>query len=170
MKIKEPIIKLLTPQNIYTSFKTNEFTNNLYIYNNEENIKIKDIEINSCHFKNFDFNKVKLENIEIYDCIFENCNLANLNLDYKLIHRTIFKNCTLIGTSFIDSSLKDIKFIESNLQYVNFSGSKLSNILFDNCNLNESSLIETNLGMPYIYLIYLAITKHFSEDLKKKGV
>ena len=74
MKIKEPIIKLLTPQNIYTSFKTNEFTNNLYIYNNEENIKIKDIEINSCHFKNFDFNKVKLENIEIYDCIFENCN------------------------------------------------------------------------------------------------
>ena len=116
MKIKEPIIKLLTPQNIYTSFKTNEFTNNLYIYNNEENIKIKDIEINSCHFKNFDFNKVKLENIEIYDCIFENCNLANLNLDYKLIHRTIFKNCTLIGTSFIDSSLKDIKFIESNLQ------------------------------------------------------
>lgn len=32
MKIKEPIIKLLTPQNIYTSFKTNEFTNNLYIY------------------------------------------------------------------------------------------------------------------------------------------
>ena len=102
MKIKEPIIKLLTPQNIYTSFKTNEFTNNLYIYNNEENIKIKDIEINSCHFKNFDFNKVKLENIEIYDCIFENCNLANLNLDYKLIHRTIFKNCTLIGTSFID--------------------------------------------------------------------
>ena len=33
-----------------------------------------------------------------------------------------------------------------------------------------NSLIETNLGMPYIYLIYLAITKHFSEDLKKKGV
>lgn len=32
MKIKEPIIKLLTPQNIYTSFKTNEFTNNLYIF------------------------------------------------------------------------------------------------------------------------------------------
>lgn len=33
-----------------------------------------------------------------------------------------------------------------------------------------NSLIETNLGMPYIYLIYLTITKHFSEDLKKKGV
>ena len=61
MKIKEPIIKLLTPQNIYTSFKTNEFTNNLYIYNNEENIKIKDIEINSCHFKNIDFTNIKVE-------------------------------------------------------------------------------------------------------------
>lgn len=32
-----------------------------------------------------------------------------------------------------------------------------------------NSLIETNLGMPYIYLIYLLITKHFNEDLKKRG-
>lgn len=30
-----------------------------------------------------------------------------------------------------------------------------------------NSLIETNLGMPYIYLIYLLIKKHFNEDLKK---
>ena len=40
MKIKETIIKTLTSQNIYTSFKTNDFTNNLYIYNNEENINL----------------------------------------------------------------------------------------------------------------------------------
>ena len=30
-----------------------------------------------------------------------------------------------------------------------------------------NSIIETNLGMPYIYLIYLLVKKHFNEDLKK---
>ena len=30
-----------------------------------------------------------------------------------------------------------------------------------------NSLIETNLGMPYIYLIYLAITSKYNEDLSK---
>lgn len=30
-----------------------------------------------------------------------------------------------------------------------------------------NSLIETNLGMPYIYLIYLGIKKYFNEDLSK---
>ena len=32
-----------------------------------------------------------------------------------------------------------------------------------------NSLIETNLGMPLIYLIYLVITKYFKEDLKKQS-
>ena len=32
-----------------------------------------------------------------------------------------------------------------------------------------NSLIETNLGMPYIYLIYLGVTKYFNEDLSKKN-
>lgn len=32
-----------------------------------------------------------------------------------------------------------------------------------------NSLMETNLGMPYIYLIYLGISKHFNEDLTKKS-
>lgn len=30
-----------------------------------------------------------------------------------------------------------------------------------------NSLIETNLGMPYIYCIFILINKHFTEDLKK---
>lgn len=30
-----------------------------------------------------------------------------------------------------------------------------------------NSFLETNLGMPYIYLIYLAYSKFFTEDLKK---
>ena len=61
MKIKEPIIKLLTPQNIYTSFKTNEFTNNLYIYNNEETIKTKNIFIPAFTLKrNNDYNDPKV--------------------------------------------------------------------------------------------------------------
>jgi len=29
------------------------------------------------------------------------------------------------------------------------------------------SLVETNMGMPYIYLIYLGFTYHYTEDLKK---
>lgn len=30
-----------------------------------------------------------------------------------------------------------------------------------------NSLIETNLGMPYIYLIFIWIYRHFKEDLRK---
>lgn len=33
-----------------------------------------------------------------------------------------------------------------------------------------NSLMETNLGMPYIYLIYLTVSKHFNEDLSKKSL
>ena len=32
-----------------------------------------------------------------------------------------------------------------------------------------NSLIETNLGMPYIYFIYLGVTKYLNEDLSKKN-
>ncbi len=31
-----------------------------------------------------------------------------------------------------------------------------------------NSLLETNLGMPYIYIIYIAITKKYNEDLQKR--
>ncbi len=30
-----------------------------------------------------------------------------------------------------------------------------------------NSLIETNLGMPYIYLIYVFVSSHVKDDLKK---
>ncbi|WP_304224955.1 hypothetical protein [Gracilinema caldarium] len=32
-----------------------------------------------------------------------------------------------------------------------------------------NSLIETNLGMPYIYLIHKQVTKTWKEDLTKQG-
>ena len=31
------------------------------------------------------------------------------------------------------------------------------------------SLFETNLGMPYIYLIYLAYSSRFTEDMRRRG-
>ncbi|MCM1196740.1 MAG: hypothetical protein NC310_06710, partial [Roseburia sp.] len=31
-----------------------------------------------------------------------------------------------------------------------------------------NSLIETNLGLPYMYLIYKAYSKRYTEDLKRK--
>lgn len=31
-----------------------------------------------------------------------------------------------------------------------------------------NSLLETNLGMPYIYLIFIAVTRRFSEDLHRR--
>lgn len=32
-----------------------------------------------------------------------------------------------------------------------------------------NSLLETNLGMPYIYLIYLAYSSRFTEDMRRRG-
>ena len=34
--------------------------------------------------------------------------------------------------------------------------------------LGVNSLIETNLGLPYMYLIYIAVSKRFKEDLTKQ--
>jgi hypothetical protein len=33
--------------------------------------------------------------------------------------------------------------------------------------LFEDSLVETNLGMPYIYFIHKAVTSHFNDDGSK---
>lgn len=33
-----------------------------------------------------------------------------------------------------------------------------------------NSLLETNLGMPYIYLIFLAVTCRFTEQMKRREV
>lgn len=33
-----------------------------------------------------------------------------------------------------------------------------------------NSLIETNLGLPYMYLIYTVFSKHFTEDLKRRNL
>ena len=32
-----------------------------------------------------------------------------------------------------------------------------------------NSLLETNLGMPYIYFIYLAYSSRFTEDMRRRG-
>lgn len=34
----------------------------------------------------------------------------------------------------------------------------------------EFSLLETNLGMPYIYLIYLAYSRRFRENFRRREV
>ena len=34
--------------------------------------------------------------------------------------------------------------------------------------LTENALIETNLGIPYLYLIHRQISRHFGEDLKRR--
>ena len=31
-----------------------------------------------------------------------------------------------------------------------------------------NSIIETNLGLPYMYLIYIAVSKRFKDDLSKQ--
>ena len=32
-----------------------------------------------------------------------------------------------------------------------------------------NSLLETNLGMPYIFVIFIAVSRRFTERLKKRG-
>jgi hypothetical protein len=36
--------------------------------------------------------------------------------------------------------------------------------------LLQDSLVETNLGMPYIYFIHKAVTSRWDDDLKKKEI
>ena len=111
-------------------FENNIYKNALFTKNPENKVIIEDIDFDSCIIKNIDFSLIELINVNFLDCIFESCDLSNKNFDEKLIERCEFNSCKLLGSSFINASLKDI--------------------LIDNSTLIINVIIESNPIVSYI--------------------
>ena len=91
MKIKEPIIKNATKQELFST-NENDYQDYLIETNSKTKIEISNCEINNCIFKDIDFSNIELINIDITNTIFENCDLSNKNFNFKRLNRVIFKN------------------------------------------------------------------------------
>ena len=57
----------------------------------------------------------------------------------------------MVGTSFIDSFIKNTEFISVNGRYLNMSGAKISNIKIEESDFSESSFIEVNIKNLSLY-------------------
>ena len=51
----------------------------------------------------------------------------------------------MVGTNFIESSLKDVQFDNCDCRYVNFADSKINNLIIKSSNFNEASFNETKI-------------------------
>lgn len=122
--------------------------------------------IDSCIFKNVIFKDCDFTNIDLIDTRFEGCDLSNTSFRNGGIHRVEFINCKLLGSIFIECSIKDvllqnilgeysnfsfskikkINIIESNLQRVIFQEAKIENAVFINTSLLGGYFNKTFLG------------------------
>ena len=59
--------------------------------------------------------------------------------------RVTFKNCKLIGSTFIDSFIKNTEFTNVSARYVNMAGAKINNMKISNSDFSESSFVETKI-------------------------
>ena len=117
----KPKITNIEDKNILDSYYENEFTNYHFNENIKEKITIKNTTFDSCIFENIDFTNIELIDVDLIDVIFDGCDLSNKCFDYKMLSRVEFKNCKMIGTSFIESVLRDILFDSCVMRYLNFS-------------------------------------------------
>ena len=111
MKINKPKITIYEDKNINDIDYLESISNYRFTKTTNEYKKIKDNTFDSCIFENIDFTNIELINIDLIDIIFFNCDLSNKTFDNKLINRVVFKNCKMLGTSFINSALKDCSYI-----------------------------------------------------------
>ena len=79
------------------------------------------------------------EKIVISDVIFDSCYLSNKEFNERLISRVEFINCKLVGTTFIDSSIRDVLFNKCQAKYINFSDSIINKVSIENTDLTDAS-------------------------------
>lgn len=142
IKIQEPKINKLDDSTFENALIEEDFYSKRFIDSPTNNLKISNTTFDCCHFIKIDFTNITLTDINLCDSIFEECDLSNIEFTKKSIHRCIFKQCKLVGTSFNNCSLKDIRFINCMGKYVNFYASIIKNTLIQDTDLEESSLME----------------------------
>ena len=147
MKIVKPKITNITKKDIKSCFATQEFFEAEVENETPTNLTISDINIDSCSFKNVDFSNISLASVDILDSIFEDCDLSNQNFNKQFIDRVIFKNCKLVGTTFVDSNIRNVQFIleETIFEGSEFAGATLKNVDFTTCNINGAIFDQKSL-------------------------
>lgn len=110
MKIVKPKIKTLN-EIAFNDLNTEEEICNFKVTKNPDTkIILEEKTIDSFIFEKIDFKDIELIDIDLTDVIFDGCDLSNKDFNEKYLSRVVFKNCKMLGTSFIDATLKDIEF------------------------------------------------------------
>ena len=148
-------------------FENNIYKNALFTKNPENKVIIEDIDFDSCIFKNIDFSLIELINVNFLDCIFESCDLSNKNFNEKLIERCEFNSCKLLGSSFINASLKDILIDNSILKYGYLMKSLLLNEeepIYGKYGMLRKQFLKEHRSAKYQYLLLTGkLTEHLNQ-------
>lgn len=173
MKRKEPVINNLIESLLIG--QEDNYYQCLFVENPKDTIIIKNTSIDECKFVKIDFNKIKLVNTHFIDCIFEGCDLSNLEFNKVSIHRCHFINCKMIGSSFIDCSIRDVLFQNVQGRYMNIALGNIRNVEFKDTCLDESSMMEVDvkqLEFNHVSLISSEIfkTRLYGIDLKQANI
>ena len=104
MKIQKPKISYIEKG----TFGVDEPGYREFSHGSEKPFSLRNLEIDSCIFRNVDFSNVEIEGVDVLDTVFENCDLSNKVFDDHLLQRVEFINCKLMGTTFISSGLKNV--------------------------------------------------------------
>lgn len=161
MKIKQPIIKNLEVKETLDDFISSEYNSLI------DSIKVEDIKMNECIFKNCRFIQSQILLSDMMDIIFENCDLSNLDFSKSVFHRIIFKNCRMTGIDFTDCTLIDCQFISSKINLSNFSGANVKNNIFKECDCSSSRFVNTKFKDIQLNHINFNESEFFHTPLNK---
>lgn len=108
MKLIEPKLSYIEKTTFDECLKEMKFQDIHIDENYEREINLDHLTFDGCLFENIDFNTIQLNHIDLIDVTFDKCDLSNQNFDHQYLNRVQFKNCKLIGTTFIETNLKDV--------------------------------------------------------------
>ena len=114
---------------------------------NKENIskEIRFITFEDCIFEECTIDS-KFTKCEFLNCKFINCDLSNILFIESSLHFITIKNCRMIGSSFVETLIKN-SLLDSNMSdMINFSNVKLNNVNIFNNSLISSRFYLTKLN------------------------
>ena len=159
-KIEEPELNNLTS----IKYSDNEKLEQFYLEN--ENIKLNNIDINTCKFSGIVFDKTDIKFGNIEDVLFINCDLSSVSFLDSYLYRVKFINCKLVGTNFIDCDITHLIINDSMCNLINIAATKLKNIKLVNSNFKESTIMECNIKNTLIDNINFSRSEIIKTPLK----
>lgn len=139
------IKKVLENRSDFSGIVEFDIIENCFFENCILDIPLENVEFKSCRFKNVEFQNIDSKGLEFTDVSFEHCDLSNMNFYNTRFYSVHFISCKIMGTLFVNASLRHILFEDCMGKFANFSGATMDFCEVSNCLLIESVWNETEL-------------------------